>query len=267
VRITGFVITLVMLASAMAASLKKETVQAFDRYIRTTEAKLEQQRNSGQFLWVDSSPERVKLARQGQVVIEPLVGKGDTDVPGGLVHDWIGAAFIPGATLQQTLNWVQDYDAHKKAYRPEVLDSRLLSHNGNDYKIYMRVTKKKVITVVLDTEHEVHYGQIDAARAYSKSYSTKIAEVEDPGTSSEKVLPPGEGHGFLWRLDSYWKFQERDGGVYIECQAISLTRSVPAGLGWLVEPIVRQLPRQSLENTLRSTRDAVMARRPKQLTM
>jgi hypothetical protein len=82
--------------------------------------------------------------------------------------------------------------------------------------------------------------------------------VEDPGKPSEKQLPQGEDHGFMWRLYSYWRFQERDGGVYVECEAVSLTRNVPAGLGWLIEPIVRHLPKESLESTLGLTRKAVL---------
>jgi hypothetical protein len=72
-----------------------------------------------------------------------------------------------------------------------------------------------------------------------------------------RELPPGQDHGFLWRLNSYWRFEERDGGVYVECEAISLTRNVPLGLGWLVNPIIRSLPRESLANTLWATREAV----------
>lgn len=256
----GIALALIAALPAAGAALKQETVQAFDRYIRTTEARLEQQRRSGTFLWVDQSPERLKQVRQGSVVIQPWNGKGDIDVPSGLIHDWVGAVFIPGATLARTLAWAQDYNHHKEAYRPEVIDSRLLSHNGNEYKTFMRLSKKKVITVVLDTEHDVRYFELDPARWYSRSYTTKVAEVEDAGKPSERRLPPGEDHGFMWRLYSYWNFQERDGGVYLECEAVSLTRNVPAGLGWLIEPIIRHLPKQSLEMTLDSTRKAVLTR-------
>lgn len=244
---------------AAATQLKKQTLQAFDRYVSATETRLEEKRhNGGSFLWVDQSSDRLKEVRQGQVVTQPWSGKGDLDVPDGLIHDWIGAVFIPGATLSNTLAWVQDYNRHKEFYQPEVLDSRILSRSGNEFKIYLRLKKKKIITVVLDTEHDVRYFPLDSARCYSRSYSTKIAEVEDPGKPGERRLPVGDDHGFLWRLYSYWSFQERDGGVYVECQALSLTRNVPFGLAWLIEPIIRQLPQQSLANTLRATRDAVL---------
>jgi hypothetical protein len=247
-------------AISAGAELQKGTLEAFQGYVRATEARLDAMRGPGHFLWADQSPERLRQLREGQILIQPWNGKGDQEALGGLIHDWMGAVFVPGATLERTLAWVQDYDRHKESYRPEVIDSRVLSHHGNDFKIYMRLRKKKVITVVLDTEHEVHYFPVDAKRWYSRSYSTRIQEVDDPGTPEERLLPAGDDHGFLWRLYSYWRFEERDGGVYLECQALSLTRDVPTGLGWLIEPIIRQLPRESLANTLRSTRDAILSK-------
>ena len=137
-----------------------------------------------------------------------------------------------------------------------MIDSKLLSRNGNDFKIYLRLFKKKVISVVLNTEHDARFTEISPTRWQSRSYSTKIAEVKNPGEADERELPPGNDHGFLWRLDSYWRYEQRDGGVYVECEAISLTRNVPTGLGWLIDPIIRDLPRESLAGTLRATRDA-----------
>ncbi len=247
---------LAAMAGVTQVELKKETVDAFDSYIRTTEGRIQGQIQEGRFLWVDGAPERKQRVRAGQVISEPLTGKGDSDVPGGLVHDWMGAVFIPGVTLARTLRLVEDYDNHKRIYQPEVVDSKLLSRDGYDYKIFMRLLKKKILTVVLNTYHDVHYTQLDQGRWYSRSYTTRIAEVD--GT---RELPPGQDHGFLWRLNSYWRFEEREGGVYVECEAVSLTRNVPLGLGWLVNPIIRSLPQESLANTLRETRDALQEAR------
>jgi hypothetical protein len=151
---------------------------------------------------------------------------------------------------------VRNYDNHKNLYRPEVIDSRTLSQQGDNFKIHLRLLKKKILTVVLNTEHDVRYFPLDKTRVHSRSYSTRIQEVDDPGKPAERQLPVGNDHGFLWRLNSYWRFQERDGGVYVECEAISLTRGVPTGFGWLITPIVRDLPRESLTNTLGATRQA-----------
>jgi len=204
---------------------------------------------------VDLSPERARRVRAGETVVEPRMEKGATEVKGGIVHDWIGAAFAPNTTLKRTLERVKNYDNHKNVYQPEVADSRILSRSDGDHlRVYLRLVKKKVLTVVLNTEHDVRFFPLDAARVHSRSVSTRITEVDNPGEANERELPAGQDHGFLWRLNSYWRFQERDGGVYIECEAISLTRGVPAGLGWLINPIVRDLPRESLANTIEATR-------------
>ncbi len=250
---------LLQVPEVAAAELKPATVQAFGDYIRGVESRLEVRLKGPAFLWSDDSPERVRRVRQGQVLAESLTGDKPMGVSGGLIHDWIGAVFIPGTTLQKTLALVQNYNNHKNVYKPEVVDSRLLSRQDDDFKIYLRLLKKKVITVVLDTEYDVHYFKLDATRRHSRSYSTKIAEVENAGKTNQRELPVGHDHGFLWRLDSYWRFQERDGGVYIECEAISLTRDIPTGLGWLIAPIIRELPRESLINTLAKTRAALQA--------
>jgi hypothetical protein len=248
-------------AGAQTAELKPPTVAAFDAYIRSAETRIDAQtRGVPAFLWVDESPERLRQARTGQILSQPWAGEAEISVPGGLIHDWIGAVFVPGSTLAGALRLAQDYDHHKNIYGPEVVDSKLLSRRDDDYKIYLRLLKKKVLTVVLATEHDVRYFRPGAARCYSRSYSTRIAEVAGAGKPGEHELPPGKDHGFLWRLYSYWRFEERDSGVYVECEAISLTRAVPAGLGWLIEPIIRNLPRESLTNTLRATRAALASR-------
>jgi hypothetical protein len=238
---------------AAAADLKPDTVAAFDRYIRETEQRLNARKA---FLWSDESPARAQRVRQGEVVVEPTGAKPLTEVAGGLIHDWVGAVFVPRATLAATLEHVEDYD-HARTFHREVMDSHILAHSGNDFRVYMRLLKKKVITVVLDTEHDIHYFPIDATHCRSQSRTTRITEVDNPGKPDERELPPGTGHGFLWRLDTYWRFEERDGGTWIECEAISLTRDIPTGLGWLIEPIIRSLPRESLENTLRETAAAL----------
>jgi len=177
------------------------------------------------------------------------VGGTPADLPGGMIHDWFGTTFLPGATLAQVLATVQDYDHLAPHYQPEVQDSRLLSRHADDFQIFMRLRKHKVITVILDTESHVHYGRLDPQHWFSASRSTRIDEVG------------GGDHGFLWRLNTYWRFVQVADGVIIQCEAISLTRDIPTGLGWMVGPFVTSIPRESLEFTLMSTRKAVEDRR------
>jgi hypothetical protein len=236
---------------------KPATVEAFNRYIRLTEARLDARLESGSgYLWADT-PERRARLRTGELICEPVTRRGEFPVPAGLIHDWVGAVFIPRVALEDVLALVQDYDNHKTTYKPEVIASRLLRRDGNEFQVYLRLLKRKVITVVLDTEHDVRYLPLAGRRWRSRSYSTRIAEIQNPGGPRERALAPGQGHGFLWRLDSYWTFQEADSGVYVECEAVSLTRDVPAALAWLIRPIVRSLPREAVSNTLRETRAAL----------
>ena len=147
--------------------------------------------------------------------------------------------------LFRSLAVVQDYDHLSRYYSPDVQASRLVAHRGDDYQIFMRLRKHKVITVVLDTDYDVHYGALDANHWYSESRSTRIEEAG------------GGDHGFLWRLNSYWRFEQVDDGVIVQCEAISLTRDIPTGLGWMIGPFVTSIPRESLEFTLTATREAV----------
>lgn len=249
-----WVVPALLLLPARAAELKPQTVEAFDQYTRQAEARMD---GANSVLWADESPDRARRVRQGEVVAEPFTGKPDIGVAGGLVHDWIGAVFIPGASVDYTIVRLEDYNGHKDIFKPEVIDSRTISHTGNDYRIYLRLVKKKVVTVVLNAEFDVHYTQVDKTHWRSVSRSRRVAEVERAGKPDERELPPGTGEGFLWRLNSYWRFVERDGGTWVECRAISLTRDVPAGLGWLIEPIIRNLPRESLVNTLAAARKSL----------
>ena len=257
---SGFLL-LTSVPGITTVELQPHTVEAFDRYIHLAETRLDQQAHSAGFLWVDGAAGRKMSVQRGEAIAEPQAGTGDIEVPYGSIHDWTGAVFIPGATLAKTLALVQDYDNHKAIYKPEVQDSKLVKRTGDEFLVYLRLLKKQVITVVLNTNHDVRYFPLDAAHSYSQSHSTRIAEVDNPGEPDEREMEPGHDHGFLWRLNSYWRFEERDGGVYVECEAISLTRSVPVGLGWLVNPIVRTLPRESLENSLKTLRQTLVGRR------
>jgi hypothetical protein len=252
-----------------AADLKPQAVQGFNRYVQLTEAQMDSQAARGDpFLWVESLPEQRRAAvyaqlRDGKVVIERLemVDNGKKiAVPGGLIHHWIGTVFIPGATLAQTLALEEDYDHHQDYFRPDVIRSKVLQHQGGDYLVQLRFYKKKIVTSILDTEHRVHYGSVDSARAWSRSHTTRIQEVVDAGESGERLEPEGHDRGLLWRMNTYWRFEEKDGGTYVESQSISLTRDIPAGLGFLVGPFVNSIPRESLTFTLATTRAAVLGR-------
>ena len=254
-------------SAAPAAELRPEAVRGFEQYVELTERRIQDDlQPGGPFLWVETLPEARRREaearlRLGQVVIERMDTRetaGSISTPGALIHHWVGTILIPGATLGRVLGTIQDYDRHQAYYSPEVVKSRTIEHSGDDFRIYLRLKRVKVVTAVFDTEHQVRYHTLDSTRAYSQSRSTRIAELKDPGEAGERALPPGEGRGFLWRLYSYWRFYETQEGVYVQCEAVSLSRNIPTGLGWLIGPFVKNIPRESLEFTLQSTRAAVL---------
>lgn len=266
---TAALIVVALVPRARAVQLKPATVAAFDHYVQLAEGTMQGELQSGTFLWVDTLPEKERQAayqqlRRGEIIthrVEIAEHGKPIIAPNALIHHWVGTAFIPGVTLEQTIHLLHDYNGHTRYYQPEVLRSKLLQHSGNDYKIFYRLRKKKIVTVVLDTTYDSQYHQLDAHRAYSNAYSTRIAEVEDPGTPKEHEKPVGDDSGYMWRLNSYWRFWERDGGVYVQLEAISLTRDIPQGVGWLIRPFIESVPRESLMFTLSRTREALTGKK------
>jgi hypothetical protein len=165
--------------------------------------------------------------------------------------------FVPGATVDKALALLQAYDRHADIYKPAIARSRLIGRNGDTFRFFLRFYAKKVVTVVLNSEHEARFTREDATRARSRIVSTRIAEVENPDTPEEREKPVGNDGGFLWRLNSYWRVVERDGGVYVQCETLSLTRAIPFGLNWIVGPFVTSVPRELLSFTLVTSRTAL----------
>ena len=249
----------------VAEVLKPETAVAFDHYVQLSEERMTREIAAGQFLRVDSfmpqarSDELTRLER-GDIIVERMqtLDQGrEVRVPGGMVHHWAGTVFIPGASLSQTLTFLQNYNNQYKFYGPDVQRSKLIQRNGDEFRVFLRLKKHEVITVILNTEYDVKYSVLGPDKATSYSRSTRIAEVEHAGEASESEKPVGNDDGFLWRLNSYWRFLQRGGGVYVQLDAISLTRDIPSGLSWLIGPFVTSIPKESLEFTLRHTRDAL----------
>lgn len=250
-----------MLAASLvsAQELPTETVSGWESYVAGTEARIDRELASQEgFLVLDflAPTERARCGetiRKGKVCIskrETLTAESKRiEVPGGLVHHWYGSVLVPGVRLDRVLAWVQTYDDREKFY-PEVEESRLLSHQGDEYRIYLRIKRTKILTAHYATEHDVTYRRYGVGKASSRSIATRIRELADAGTAREKELPPGRDRGFLWRLNSYWRFEERDGGTVVECESVSLSKPIPEAVAWLVRSFINSVPRESLESTL-----------------
>ena len=189
-------------------------------------------------------------------------GAAEPTIPDGRIHHWAGAVFIPNVTLDHVLKYLHDRAGRESDAFDDVLSSRLISRDGDRLRVYMKLRRESVITVTYNTEHAVEYRRLAPARASSRSVATKIAELENAGTAQEREKAAGNDHGFLWRLNAYWRYEQVDGGVIIECESVSLSRSVPALLRPFVMGTVERIARESLQKTLVSLRAELARARP-----
>jgi hypothetical protein len=259
-----------------AYRLEAHTVKAWGTYVRLTENRIDLELNNpASFLRSDIAYlKRARSSGAGQIQIQSMETKDkgkEVEVKDGTIHHWMGAVFVPDATVDKLVAWVQDYD-HEADYYQAVEKSKLLSRpNPDTFNIVLRLAQSKLgVTVKFNTEHTVVYRRHGAGRVSSKSLGTKIAQVENAGTSKEKELPPGDDGGYLWRLNSYWRFAERDGGVVVECETIGLSRPLGIWYGFLnilmlgkVRQVAESVARESLEDTLAALRDGIRTGRKK----
>jgi len=261
-------IATLMTFPARAAELSEPTNAAFDRYISLTEARIKSDLGADRFLVIDRFPEAERnrmyaALRRGDIHIEQLHTTDDgraLPTPGGLIHHWVGVAFIPEAKLQDTLAVLQDADRYQEIYKPSVRRSKLVSFREGAMQVSEQFYRKTIVTVAANADFDAEYRFLTPSRLVCESRSTRIAEVEHPGDATERELPVGNDHGYLWRLNTYWHLEERDGGVYLQMEFISLSRTVPVMVLWAVQPFLKSVPHGVLETLLTTTRSAVVAR-------
>ena len=246
-----------------------KTAQAFANYVRAIDVRNNSELQRGaDLLWIDRLPETARKRdytdlAQGGVELQQrskLESGSEFRCPDCMIHHWEGVVFIRGARLDDVLRVLQDYDHHAEYYAPDVARSKIESREGDHFRIFLRFRRQKVITVVLNTEHDVVYTRDSASRAHSRSTATHIAEVENPGKPNEREKPRESDNGFLWGMETWWRMEEKDHGVYVQSEVVSLTRNIPVGLSWMVGPFVTAVPKESLTFTLEATRKAVLAR-------
>ncbi len=245
-------------ARPLIAQPTPAAVAAFNAYTGRVESRLAgQHRSAGTFLATTPFDSAAMRLRKGEPIIEQLTPLTGAEFSGSLLHHWRGTAFVPGAKAVDFERLMQDFNDYPRHFSPQVLQARVIAQSGDRLQVSMRVRQQHVVPVVLDTTYDITYGRLDTQHGYSISRSTRIAEIYGAGTNAERALNADEEHGFLWRLDTYWSYEERDGGLYLQIEAVSLTRSIPHGLGWAIRPYIESIPRDSLEFTLRSTCNAL----------
>ena len=247
-------------SAALAVELKSETIDAFNKFVAAVEIRLEPRFSGQHFLWSEEVPGMRQQLLNGAVIAQPVVGNGIIPLKGGLIQDWKGAVFIPRATLQNVLSVAQDFDHHQDFYKPDIESARIETRQGDEFLVFMRIVKTKfLLSDVLNTEQAIQFTRLDPQRVYSRTYSKRINEVAAPGRSGEHELPMGQDRGLLWRLYGYWFYEERDDGVYIACESITLTRDIPFGMATLLGPVIHDLPGDAMRKSLEQTRKAVLA--------
>jgi hypothetical protein len=253
------VIAVLIPVSAQAATLRSETVQAWDAYVQTVNANLrERTRPGGSFLWTLEDSDRAAKVRGGEVMAVPASGQSPRKVPGGSIHHWIGAAFLPGISIDRILEVTRDYDRYKEFYSPFVVDSKVVGRDGLEDRFTMQIMNKALfVKSALDADYFTVTAVLDGRRAYSISRTTRVQEIEEYGHPGEHKIAEGKGDGYIWKLHSIARMEQRDGGVYIELETIALSRDIPAALRFVAEPIVRKVSRNSLLTALQQTRQAV----------
>jgi hypothetical protein len=254
-------------AMSMQASvrLSERTRDAFDDYIRRAESHMDSK-------VLDHMPALRARTVKGEIVAVPFANRAtgsgaSVPVPEGLVNHWLGAMFIPGATVEQVKAVMQDYANYSRIYAPDVTDSKLIKASGDEFDIFLRLHRQVRIKALLGYGFPVEFNSNYHVRYYRsgdvlevRSVSTRIAEVKDPKKSHTVELEPGDDSGYLWRLRSYWRVYPSDGGVFVECEAISLSRSVPGFVEKMVTYFTTNFPEDSMKNTLQATRQAVQAK-------
>lgn len=253
--------------TVVAAELKPETVDAWTTYVRATEARIGSElRDANGFLALDfrPRPESVRGRRDlaaGRIIVSEITTRdrwGNTiDVPSGAIHHWRGSVLVPGVALEGVLNSLKrTYSEHEQ--QEDVLESRVLSRDEDSMRVFLKLKRSHLVTVVYNTEHDVRYQRQAHGRASSTSRTTKIAELVDAGLPAEHEKPQGHDRGFLWRLNSYWRYEQVASGVIVECESVSLSRNIPTAAKVFLGRIINGVARESMERTLANLRNRVV---------
>ncbi len=258
-------LTLLSTGAVCATELKPQTAKAFQHYEEVTEARIRSEvANPDTFLFLDTLPKGAKekekaRVRNGQIYIQQMVTKDEgkkIEIHDALIHHWLAVEFIPNARLEHVLQVVQDYGHYGDVFKPDVQRCEVLSQDGERYRVRYRFYKHTIVTVSYNAEFAIDFSD-DPGRMCSFSHAVRIAEIREAGEKDEREFPVGNDHGYLWRLNFYTRYLEMDGGVYVQVEMLSLSRTVPVLIAWLVNPYLKSIPREYLTDYLRRLQKAV----------
>jgi len=264
-------LALLSAGAGRATELKPPTAKSFQHYEELTEARIRSEvANPGTFLLLNTLPEGSKekemaRVRNGHIYIQQMITRDEgkkIEIHDGLVHHWLAVAFIPNVRLENVLHVVQDYGNYGEIFKPDVQRCEVLSRKGERFCVRYRFFKHSIVTVSYNAEFQIEFSDDDPGRTYSFSRAVRIAEIREAGEKEEREYPVGNDHGYMWRLNFYTRYLEMDGGVYVQVEMLSLSRTVPGLLAWLVNPYLRSIPRDYLTDYLRRLHKAVTGKMP-----
>ncbi|HVB86589.1 MAG TPA: hypothetical protein VNK23_07995 [Candidatus Dormibacteraeota bacterium] len=249
-----------------ATELQQATIAAFEHYVKVAQEQFSSTlKADGPFLWVDSQPKPIRARlyrelRSGKFIVQNLQTYDDGRpivIPDGMVHHWIGIAFVPGSTLKDAEAVLQDYADYSRIYAPQVRRSKILSRDGDDFRLYLQLYRGSPREVSYNAYYKVHRQWLCPTRITSDSVSTRIEQLKNPSEPDSADLPAGQDSGYLWRMDDFWRYEQKDGGVYMQVETISLSRDVPGLLWWLAKPIIHHIAQQTVAGLLEADRRAI----------
>jgi hypothetical protein len=253
---SAILFALLSVTLSSAAELKQNTLQAWDDYIRNVNMSVaERNADSRPFLWVDESPETQRRARSGEFVI---TSRDPRKVPQGLIHHWVGVMFIPNTSLDQVMRVLNSYDRYSEMFKPLIRKTTVVERDGDTVKLNVLAAQKAFsVTAAVETDEEIHIARPASDRVCITADSVHIREIADYGRPSEHVVPEARRPGYVWRALILQRLEQRDGGVYVELETISLSRGIPLEVRWLIKPLTDDLPRKMLADLLEETKAAV----------
>lgn len=260
-------LALIAAVTTSFVQLPPRTLAAYERYIALTEQRIAAEQTGNEpFLWLDRLAERdrvrvVDRLRRGETVVERLQTRDagrEIDIPDGLVHHWVATVVLPGVSVDRASAFLRDYAKYPQAFTPLIQRATPMRREADRDVVAMRTHVSKVVTVIMDGEYVIDHRQLSPSRVASKTVATNLQVVDNAGTARETRQPADQTPGNLWRYRMYCVLDARNSGLYNQCESITLTRSVPSLVSWIIGPFVNGIPRDSLSLMLSATRTALV---------
>ncbi len=258
----AIILLMLLRAISEANELKPDTLSAWEEYVADARAQM-QQRAKGQapFLWVSETPDRMQRVQRGEILIARTDRNGPSKVPHGMIHDWTSAIFVPRAKLAAVMQVLDDYDHYQDFYKPQVAQSKLLDRSQDREQIQLLMTQGAYgITAAVEIDDDVEIIRPGPTRAYTFSQSMHVREIANYGRSNQEQLPEDRGPGYVWRIFTVTRLEERDGGVYVEQQTVEMSRGIPIEFRFMIKPLTEHLARSIMLTTMNDTQKAILGK-------